>query len=408
MQYQLKKVGQPAKVHIQLPSSKSISNRMLIIDALANHSFNLRNVSESDDTRVMQEAFRNIGGTIDIGHAGTSMRFLTAWLTTTGKTTIITGSERMKNRPIAKLVDALRVLGANIEYMENQGYPPLKIGKSLPDNDKLTIDGSISSQYITALLLIAPYLSNGLTIEIANELVSRSYVEMTLGLMKQAGIAYTWNDNTIAIKPQQFIGGDFFVESDWSAASYWYQMAVFFPGVEFYLEGLQKESLQGDSALTEIFRPLGVHTEYTETGTRIIRRDTPIEHVKYNFINSPDLIQTLVVTCVFSNISFRFSGAQTLRIKETDRIAALQTELGKFGFHLMEPEPGVLQWHREKVDVANKAVTIDTYHDHRMAMAFAPVAVFCNDLRINDPMVVTKSYPNFWKDMQKAGIETFR
>lgn len=389
---------------ISLPTSKSISNRMLIINALSGNKMNLQNLSESDDTQLMIEGLKNNGGEINIGHAGTAMRFLTAYLCTTGTETVITGSERMKNRPIAKLVEALVQLGADIAYLEKQGYPPLKIGNTIPGNNAVEIDGGISSQYITALLLIAPYLKNGMRLKIKNTLVSRAYIEMTLGLMKQAGINYTWSDSIITIEPQNYRGGDFFVEADWSGASYWYQICSFAANSQFQIKGLQKNSFQGDADLVNIFRLLGIETEFITGGIIIRNAKKPIEKFEYNFLNSPDLIQTVVVTCCFKGIPFVINGAETLRIKETDRIKALQDELVKFGFIITEPVKGTLAWNGQRnMPTYPTPISIETYDDHRMAMAFAPIGVF-EQVNIKDPMVVTKSYPTFWEHLTQVGF----
>jgi 3-phosphoshikimate 1-carboxyvinyltransferase len=391
------------KLNIVLPTSKSISNRMLIINALSGNKFNLQNLSVSDDTKVMLEGLKNIGGTIDIGHAGTSMRFLTAYLTLQGKETIITGSERMKNRPIAKLVEALRSLGADVDYVEKEGYPPLKIGVKTPGNKSISIPGNISSQYLTAILLIAPYLPNGLALSIVGELVSESYLRMTLELMSLAGIDYSWVGSEIRIEPSEYKPSTFAIEGDWSAASYWYQIACLMPDSKIDVSVLHAKSCQGDRACEQIFKPLGIETTFHDSCISLENNGNVTSFYEFDFINSPDLIQTVVVTCCLMGIPFRIAGAQTLRIKETDRILALQTELAKFGFEIKEPDPGFLTWDGMQSE-AQSEILIETYHDHRMAMAFAPAAINYPNLIVNDPDVVSKSYPTYWDDLEKAGF----
>ena len=388
---------------ISLPSSKSISNRLLIIRTLSPESFPLKGLSDSDDTQTLQQGLQSPADVIDVGHAGTTMRFLTAYFAATGKIKTITGSERMKNRPIGDLVDALNSLGADIQYIEKQGYPPVRTSGKLLSGNFIEISGNVSSQFISALLLVAPVLPDGLTIRIKGEPVSASYIRMTLELMRQAGIRYQNKNNTITLARQDYHSNGMTVERDWSAASYWYQMAALADDVEFLLENVTEKSLQGDAAILQIAQALGVKTEFTHEGALLTKQQIMDQHLELDFINMPDLVQTVVVTCCLKNINFRFSGVQTLRVKETDRIAALQNELLKLGYCIRETSTGVIEWNHELAEPQHPAC-IATYHDHRMAMSFAPAAILFPELQIENSEVVSKSYPNFWNDLKKVGV----
>jgi len=389
---------------INLPTSKSISNRLLVIRALSPDSFPLEGLSDSDDTQALQQGLQSPADVIDVGHAGTTMRFLTAYFAATGKIKTVTGSERMRNRPIGDLVDALNHLGAGIRYLEKTGYPPIRTsGKPLSGNF-IEINGNVSSQFISALLLVAPVLPDGLTIRIKGEPVSASYIRMTLELMRQTGIQYLYENQTIAVARQDYRSEGMCVERDWSAASYWFQMAALADDAELLLEGITEESLQGDALISQIAHSLGVKTEFTPEGALLTKQNDISQHLELDFINMPDLVQTVAVTCCLKNIGFRFSGVQTLRVKETDRIAALQNELLKLGYRIRETEPGIIEWNHEHSE-SQYLECIATYHDHRMAMAFAPAAIRFPELQIENPEVVSKSYPNFWSDLKKVGVK---
>ncbi|WP_340111225.1 3-phosphoshikimate 1-carboxyvinyltransferase [Maribellus mangrovi] len=391
---------------ICLPASKSISNRALIISALCYSPYPIRNLSDSDDTKVLEAALFSNSNKFDIGHAGTAMRFLTAFLAKIVGEWEITGSERMQQRPIKILVDALIQLGAKIEYLKDDGYPPLKIFGSHLKGQKLELDGSISSQYITALLLIAPTIEGGLTLELKGDITSRSYIKLTLELMAKFGIQYQWNGNTIVVPEQHYFPQDFTIEADWSGASYWYQIMALADEGEILLENLELKSLQGDANIAEWFVPFGVESVQKENG--VLLKKTKNYHPQkllLNFIENPDLAQTMACLCVAKGIPFHFSGLKTLKIKETDRIAALQNELAKFGAQLSEPADGELAWDGKlDMEMKDDLPLINTYHDHRMALAFAPMALAELPMRIDDPMVITKSYPNFWEDLKKVGF----
>lgn len=388
---------------IKLPASKSIANRILIINALAYSSYEIDNLSESDDTQVLYKALNSNATTFDIGPAGTAMRFMTAFLSKVVGEWIITGSERMKNRPIKLLVDALEQLGAKIEYVEKEGYPPLRIFGSNLTGKEIELDGGISSQYISALLMIAPTISEGLTLKLKNKVISKPYIALTLGLMKQFGVEANWNEETIEIKPQPYKAIPFKVESDWSAASYWYQMVALTENAEVELPLLYSNSLQGDSKIVGLFDKLGVTTTFNNEGLIIKNNGKAVSRFDYDFINQPDMAQTFAVTCCLMNIPFRFDGLQSLKIKETNRILALQNELKKVGFILVEPEEGSLAWEGETTSKQD-TLEFDSYEDHRMAMAFAPIALKENSVIIDDPKVVSKSYPGYWKDLTAAGF----
>jgi 3-phosphoshikimate 1-carboxyvinyltransferase len=388
---------------IALPASKSISNRLLIIQALAKQVIELHNLSDCDDTRVMLEAFKSTKNEINIGHAGTSMRFLTAYYAATAQKKFITGSERMKNRPMDELVNALNQLGAEIIYAEKTGFPPIVTSGKALNGNCLEINGGISSQFITALLLVAPILPQGLIINIKGKLISSSYVALTLGLMENFGVTAKWEGNSIQIDHQDYKGGITTAEADWSGASYWYEIAALSDSAEIKIHGLSEISLQGDAAVSKIFERLGITTEFAGQTAILKKNKTTTGYFDYDFINNPDLVQTFVVTLCFMGIPFRISGAETLRIKETDRIAALQNEMSKLGYTIQEPQPGVLSWNGSRKE-PSKEISIETYKDHRMALAFAPAALKLKNIKIEDAGVVTKSYPSFWDDLQKAGF----
>ena len=386
-------------LEINLPSSKSISNRALILNALAYSPYEVKNVSDCDDTRVMIRALDSNDSTFDIGAAGTSMRFLTAFLSKTVGEWIITGSERMKQRPIKLLVDALNSLGARIEYVENEGFPPLRIFGSAMMGGEIRLNGGVSSQYISALMMIAPYMQNGLKILLEGNVISVPYIRMTMSMMKEYGVNVTFENNIIDIQPQQYNPIEYTVESDWSAASYWYEVLSLVGNGQIFLKGLYKNSTQGDSKVAELFTQLGVETEYQSNGVLLSATGNYCTEFQYDFIDQPDLAQTFAVTCCMLHIPFHFKGVQSLKIKETNRVAALIAELAKLGYTLFETAEGELAWKNESCEAAND-IRIKTYEDHRMAMAFAPAALK-TALTIEEAQVVSKSYPAFWDDFEK-------
>lgn len=392
------------RTEIQLPASKSESNRMLIIRALSQGSIDVQNLSEAHDTQTMIRLLAEDPETMDVGHAGTAMRFLTAYLAFRPYDKVLTGSTRMQQRPIGLLVDALAPLGADIHYLNNQGYPPLMIfGRNSKFGDsRVSIPGNVSSQYISALLMIAPTLPDGLRIDIEGEIGSKPYIEMTLGLMERFGIRYRWEDASIIVDRALYQPGSYAIEADWSAASYWYCIAAMVDDFEISLPGLRKDSLQGDHVVAEMMAPLGVDTFYNEAGVTLKKASVRMpDAVIWDFKACPDLAQGLLVMLSVLGIKGRFTGLESLRIKETDRIAALQNELGKFGMELLE-DSGV--WNLSGTFQA-AAATIPTYQDHRMAMAFAPLALKCPGLKIEESEVVAKSYPSYWEDLKKVGFK---
>jgi 3-phosphoshikimate 1-carboxyvinyltransferase len=403
---------------IQLTGSKSECNRALVIEALSKGKVQVTNVSDAADAVTLSGILRapaNAGSVnqgvpaspeitkVNIGPAGTAMRFLTAFFTLQEGEVILTGTERMKQRPIGILVNALRQLGADITYAEQDGFPPLHIKGGFEQKiDQITIKGDISSQYITALLLIAPNLPQGLQLHIDGELTSRPYVEMTLSMLQQAGIQHTWTDNVINIAPQEYRETSIWVEPDWSAASYWYSVAALADESELFLPGLTSYSLQGDSVITELMANFGITSQFKDGGVYLRKDPKPVIRKIFDLKSCPDLAQTLVVVCAALNHEATFTGLETLKIKETDRIAALQNELSKMGVKLIE------KGQVYKLDCSERfipeRITIKTYEDHRMAMAFAPLALIIPEVEIEDPQVVEKSYPAFWQDFEKAGF----
>ena len=455
MQY---KILSPGSVNssIVLPSSKSISNRALAIGALAGSIASITNLSDCDDTEVMQRWLTERPSTVDVGAAGTSMRFSTALLAVGQGEHVITGSERMKNRPIKILVDALRRLGADISYVEKEGYPPLRIvGKGGLSYGSVSLPGNVSSQYISALMMIGPYLKDGLILTLTDKVISRPYIEMTMSLMRQFGAKVYWDcssdesngtvdepchsngivdelchsngtvdeslesnsaddksteSNVIIVEPGRYAVKSFNVESDWSAASYWYEMVALSSegDARVLLPGLYEDSLQGDSKGREVFSLLGVKTEYTKDGVLLSKKTREVDTLEYDFVKMPDLAQTFVVTCCMMGVPFHFTGLESLKIKETDRIVALKNEMAKLGFDLEDRNDSELLWDgRRRALTAEEydRVAIDTYEDHRMAMSFAPVALVNGSIRINNPHVVSKSYPRYWDNLLTAGFQ---
>lgn len=400
------KLSAPSVVRttIQLPASKSISNRALIINALAQGITPPCNLSDCDDTLVMIKALAENNETIDIMAAGTAMRFLTAYLSTVQGTHILTGTERMQQRPIQILVNALRELGAQIEYAGKEGFPPLRIHGTELKGNELTLKGNVSSQYISALLMIGPVLKNGLRLHLTGEIISLPYINLTLQLMKEFGAKAAWTSgNSIEVAPKPYTPVSFMVESDWSAASYWYQIAALSEQAEIELMGLFHNSYQGDSRGAEVFSRLGITTEFTHEGVLLKKSNRLVEQLNEDFVDIPDLAQTFAVTCCLLGIPFRFTGLQSLKIKETDRIFALKAELRKLGYILQDAQDSILIWDGERCQPEAQPV-IQTYEDHRMAMAFAPAALRFPEIRIAEPQVVSKSYPAYWEHLQQAGF----
>jgi 3-phosphoshikimate 1-carboxyvinyltransferase len=372
---------------------------MLILQSRFSN-LSLENLSNSDDTKYLKKALTGDDSLVDISHAGTAMRFLTAYFSAKpGKEVVLTGSERMQNRPISILVEALRSLGADIEYVKKEGYPPLRIKGKRFDQTRVSIQGNVSSQYISALLLMAPGLDKGLEIELLGMITSVPYINMTLSLLKDLGVSYQWEGNVIRVKPKKSIQEKVMtIESDWSSASYFYSVVALSDHGKLTLSAYKENSLQGDSSLTEIYTHFGVETEFLEHSITLTKKPKELGPLKLDLSNSPDLAQTIVVTCFGAGIACDLSGLHTLKIKETDRLVALQQELEKLGAEISITDKSL---HLKPGKAIKENVSIDTYDDHRMAMAFAPLCLKV-PITINDAEVVTKSYTDFWKDFESV------
>lgn len=412
MRYTLKAPEQ-LKADIALPPSKSISNRALIISALTENAKETENLSACDDTLVMVRALREMPPVIDVEGSGTAMRFLTAYLSIQEGTHVITGSERMKQRPIRILVEALRRMGAQIEYLEEEGFPPLRIIGGKIDGGKTEMQADVSSQYVSALLLIGPTLPKGLEIRLIGSITSRPYIDLTLCVMRDFGAKADWTSaDTIKVEPGGYQPVRFAIESDWTAASYWYELVALsrHSDPQVSLQGLIDGSRQGDATVRYLFSMMGVKTKFATEGqgfpteVTLKKHDHRLPHMDYDFINQPDLAQTLIVSCCLKEIPFRFKGLSTLRIKESDRIEALRNELRKLGYIVEVEGEDELVWDGQRTQAEVHPV-IETYDDHRMALAFAPACMVFPSITINHPEVVYKSYPDFWKHLRQAGIE---
>lgn len=385
-----------------LTSSKSESNRALLIHALSGNKLELHNLSAARDTQTMQRLLQESGQVWDVLDAGTTMRFCTAYLAVRGHGETITGTDRMKQRPIGLLAEALRKLGADITYLEQEGFPPLKISRLEEQlTSELEVPGNISSQYISALLMIAPTLPNGLTITLTNEIFSKPYIEMTLGLMRHFGVKASWKGaQTIHIEAQSYKAAKYTIESDWSGASYWYSFSALNKGAKIKLLGLREKSLQGDQQIAEIMKKMGVNTIYDAQGAQLVKTEKVAKELTIDFKACPDLAQTVMVAAAVKGIRLNMTGLESLRIKETDRIAAMQTELAKIGTKLTETGS---TWQLTPGEIPSGPIEINTYDDHRMAMAFAPLCQAV-EVVIHEPDVVKKSYPDFWDHLKYMGI----
>ena len=402
MNYQLDQYHQPLNGDITLSSSKSESNRALIMNALSGNQLQLKNLSDARDTQTMQRLLSERQPVWDVIDAGTTMRFCTAYLAIMGSGEIITGSDRMKERPIKLLVDALRRLGAKIDYLAQEGFPPLRISAQKNDTNaqEISIPGNISSQYISALLMIGPTLPDGISIELTGEIFSRPYIEMTLALMHHFGVNSTWKDQTIHINPQRYKAQSYTIESDWSGASYWYSMVALNQESSITLLGLRSHSFQGDQNIVNIMSKMGVKTEFKSDKVQLT--SIPVTEINQiiDFKNCPDLAQTVMVVAAIKGIKLTMIGLESLKIKETDRVMAMKKELLKIG-GLLNEENGI--WRLKSSTVPDYIETIETYEDHRMAMAFAPVCMI-RAITIRDIEVVQKSYPSYWAHLKSVGI----
>lgn len=394
----------PIKYSVELPASKSISNRFVILEALSNKTIKVRGHSDAEDTLRLQNIINELPGRADAGAGGTTFRFALAYLASLdGYSGMITGTDRLKERPVAPLVDALRSLGADIQYAEKPGFPPLKVkGKKLTGGS-VSLSGEISSQFLSSIILIAPTMESGLEIDTGGKITSRPYLDMTLALVNQSGFSASEKDGIIRVQPGKWNSGLYVVEKDWSSASYWYSIALLANHSDIFLPGLSLDSLQGDSKTAYLFDQLGVETKSEVNGIRLKPTGKSCSYFEFDFTDQPDLAQTIAVSVAGMGISAKLSGLKSLRRKETDRISALRNELIKFGVKTEEPEEGCLTIDPAGVEF-RKEIIVDTYEDHRMAMAFAPMCLKVYKLAIRNPDVVNKSYPSYWSELRKAGF----
>jgi len=396
---------------IKISGSKSISNRVLLLNHLLNANLNFQNCSDSEDSKNLISALKHIqnnsSSVIDVKHAGTNMRFLTAYLSNLPGDWILTGSDRMKQRPIAELVNALKQIGAQIKYLENDGFPSLQITGQKLNGGSLQLKANISSQYISALLLAAPLMQNGLVIELIGQAVSKPYIEMTIVLLQELGVEIEQKENLIRVKPKTVSEtkvSSFLIESDWSSASYWYSICALSPNSKIELNSFFDKSLQADSVLKNLYTQLGVVSSHENNQLTLTHKGTKLQKFEYNFIDCPDIAQTIAVTCVGLGIEAHLKGLSTLKIKETDRIEALKTELEKLGARIEVSEDGLTIFPANVEALQSKTFDISTYNDHRMALSFAPLALICNSILMDDALVIDKSYTAFWQDLKSAGF----
>ncbi|MCD4679670.1 MAG: 3-phosphoshikimate 1-carboxyvinyltransferase [Bacteroidales bacterium] len=417
MEVLIRKSTRNLQGEITLPSSKSISNRLLIIQALCEENFQVENLSLAHDTVLMKELLIEIHKNellgrkshvmeLDAENAGTVFRFITAFLAAKPGVFMLDGDARMRERPVGELVDALNKLGADIEYTAVKSYPPINIKGKILKGGEVEINAGISSQFVSALLMIAPTMVEGLTIQLKGSISSKPYIKMTISLMEQFGANVEWINNTLKVAGQAYSSGNISVEGDWSAASYWYLMAAFSEEVNLVLEGLQKDSIQGDAVIADVFKNFGVETVFIENGIRLSKSKYRLKNFKFDFTNYPDLVQAVAVCCAGLNIPAKLSGLQSLKIKETDRLSALKNELRKLG-NIVEVRGDELSILPSGTNIftSGQNLTFKTYNDHRMAMALAPLSILFPEIIIEDPAVVSKSYPGFWDDMQKLGFD---
>lgn len=402
MNYRISHSSKKVEGDIQLPTSKSISNRALIIQALCSKPFQIHHLAKAKDTQTLQEVLQSDDTTINVGDAGTAMRFLTAFLSTKDDSFVIGGSERMRERPIEPLVTALNQLGANIIYLEKEGYPPIQSKGKITQGGSLKIDAGMSSQYLTALLLIAPTLTKGLTLHLEGTVVSKPYIEMTLQMMDYFGVKSHWIKNNITIPEQAYEVKDLTIEADWSAAAFWFELIALSNKGSVFIEGLQEKSWQGDQEALALFSSLGVEHRFTENGLKLQKGNCSKQHFIFNLLDTPDLAQAICCTLAGLNKSTQLSGLQTLSIKETDRLHALQKELGKLGVHTKIDKQSI---QLESGHLQSPIQSLATHNDHRMAMCLAPLALATEEIIIEDIEVVSKSYPTFWEDLKKVGFK---
>jgi len=405
MKYFIRKKDKSLKGEVKLEGSKSITNRVLIIKALCNGHFDIKNYSSSEDSITLLNLINSDEYLLNAKDGGTTFRFMLAYLSVHEGEVILTGSDRLIDRPIGPLVDALNTLGADIQYLGKRGYPPVLIRGRMLKGNRTDIESGMSSQFVSALLMIAPILKNGLIIRIKGDIVSKSYIELTLNVMKHFDIRYDWSQSVISIPRQQYTAHDYNVESDWSAASYYYEMAAFADEVDLTLTGLNRISAQGDAVIAKIMEQFGIISTYSDHGVHLSKKsNVSPRFFEYDFRNCPDIAPTLLATCAGLNIPARISGVAHLKLKESDRMAAMASELAKLGQELKKEDT---RWvlSPSANGSAKPEITFKTYNDHRMAMSLAPLAMMRDEVMIDDPGVVRKSYPRFWDDLRNIGFE---
>ena len=389
---------------INLEASKSISNRLLIMRELCDNKFNIENLSNAKDTRILTKILNDFKSQkdIDCEDAGTALRFLLAFLATKDGNWVVSGSKRMHERPIKPLIDCLLELGTEIKYLNKNGFPPIEIKGGELKSEKLIIKGNISSQFISALLMIAPKLENGIHLEIVSKVLSKPYIKMTLELMSEFGINYSWKNNLIKIEKQSYIGKKMMVENDWSAASFWYSFVALSKTGKIEIPKLNKSSIQGDSILSEIFSNLGVKTSFKKNSIILSRNSKLVKELNLDLSNYPDLGLPLIVTCGGLGIKAHLKGLKNLQIKESKRLEVIQKELKKFNINTQIDNSSISIKENQKIEQPNSI--IDCHNDHRISMSIAPLSMKINSISFENKNVVNKSYPDFWKDLEIAGI----
>ena len=393
-------------ISISLPASKSISHRVLIIQALCGEAFSITHLSDSDDTVLLRDALAHAlsRDSFDMDNAGTPFRFLTAFFALTAGERVLTGGERMLQRPIGPLVDALNEMGAHITYMNHDGFPPIHIEGTPLHGGKVSIAADVSSQFVSALLLIAPKLHKGIELHLQHSVASLPYINMTLNVMRHYGIAASWQHDVIRIAPQAYQSKNIIIESDWSASAFWYEIVALAPNAEVTLLGLHQDSMQGDAQVAEIFEKLGVETFYSEQGVHLKKSHTIVDFIEIDFRHIPDMFPAIIATCAVLHVKFRFTGIENLSIKESDRVEAMMSALGLLGYQFHYEKPHTLSFRNEMLPNADTPLILDTHNDHRIAMALAPLCLWHDEITLTDADCVKKSYPHFFKDLTEAGF----
>jgi len=396
------------KTRVSLPASKSLSNRLLIIRALCDDGFTIENLSDADDTKILEQCLQKIHEyrIFSVQDAGTALRSLTAVFAITQGNRLLTGTPRLLERPVGPLVEALNRLGAKIHYFDKKGFPPLVINGSEIRGGKVAVDAGMSSQFVSALLLIAPALPEGLEISLKNAVASAPYIRMTLRLMNYFGVVSTWNDDLIKIEPQKYKAKNISVETDWSAAAFWYEIAALSEDAEIELIGLKEHSLQGDAVIADVFNKLGVQTTVLPGSIKLTKCPMESGLPEFDFFENPDMFPAVIATCAGLGISCRFTGLQNLAIKESDRVTAMITELEKFGYRFMRDVDGSLMSEDSNQLKITQTINCNSYNDHRIVMALSPLSLKGFTLNIDNASCVAKSYPSYFEDIKNAGFDT--